>query len=150
MYAGKLSNGSAEGLERELSKLEALLAEGDTNEGYAEKYAEYKVNSSNYDTTAKVPKHVENGALSYEGNGLAEGLENKLSHLEVLFSEGNTYDSAAENYAEKEVYCSKDEAAEYTPDEIAEFFHCEELLKIFIFLYIIILAQTKRKVNNKI
>lgn len=145
----QLSNGSAEGLERELSKLEALLAEGDTNEGYAEKHAEYEVNSSYYDTTAKVPKHVENGALSYEGNGLAEGLEYKLSHLEVLLSEGDTYDSAAENYAEKEVYCSEDEAAEYTPDEIAEFFHCEELLKIFIFFVHHNFSTNKKKCQQQ-
>ena len=146
----QLSNGSAEGLEGKLCELEALLAEGDTNEGNAKYYAKYEVYKSEYDTAAKVPENVENGALSYEGDVLAEGLENKLSHLEVLLSEGDTYDSAAENNAEKEVYCSEDESAEYAPKEITEFFHCDELLKIFIFSYVIILAQKKEKVNIKI
>ena len=137
----QLSNGSAEGLESELSELEALLAEGDTNEGNAKYYAKYEVYKSEYDTAAKVPENVENGALSYEGDVLAEGLENKLSHLKVLLREGDTYDSAAENNAEKEVYCSEDEAAEYAPKEITEFFHCSELLKILFFSYNIILTQ---------
>ena len=135
MYVGKLCNGSAEGLERKLGELEALLAEGDTYEGYAKDYAEYEVENTKYYTTAKVPKYVENGALSYEGDVLAEGLKNKLSHLEVLLSEGDTYDSAAENNADKEVYCSEDEAAEYAPKEITDFFHCEELLMFYFFVH---------------
>ena len=127
----KLCNCSAEGLEGKLSKLEALLTEGDTYESNAKCYAKYKVEDAEYLATKKEEEEVEEGALSIEYNALAEGLENKLSHLEPLLTEGDTYESNAESKTENEVYCSKEEAAKYAPKEVAEFFHCNELLTFF-------------------
>ena len=128
----KLYNCSTEGLEGKLSKLEALLTEGDTYEGNAENKAKYEIEDAE-DLTAKYEEEeVENGALSIEYNALAEGLEHELSHLEVLLTEGDTYDSNTESKTENEVYCSEEEAAKYAPKEVAEFFHFNELLKIFL------------------
>ena len=62
-------------------------------------------------------------------NCSAEGLEGELCKLEALLTEGDTYEGNAECKTENEVYCSEDEAAEYAPKEIAEFFHCDELLE---------------------
>ena len=129
----KLSNDSAEGLEGKLSKLEALLTEGDTYEGNAECKAKYEVDGCKHDTAKNSEDEVEKGTLSFEINGLAEGLEYKLSELEVLLTEGDTYDGNAKYKTENEVYCSEDEAAEYAPKEIAEFFHCDELLEKYYF-----------------
>ena len=127
----KLYNCSAEGLEGELSKLEALLTEGDTYEGNAENKAKYEIEDAE-DLTAKYEEEeVENRALSIKYNALAEGLEHELSHLEVLLTEGDTYDSNTESKTENEVYCSENEAAKYAPKEVAEFFHCNELLTFF-------------------
>ena len=108
----KLSNDSAEGLEGKLSELEALLTEGDTNEGNAESYAKYKVEDAEDLSAKKEEEEVEEGALSVEYNALAEGLENKLSHLEPLLTEGDTYKSNADNKTEIEGYCSENETAE--------------------------------------
>ena len=127
----KLYNCSTEGLEGQLSKLEALLTEGDTYEGYAKCYAKYEVEDAEYLTAKKEEEEVEEGALSIEYNALAEGLENKLSHLEPLLTEGDTYEGNTESKAENEVYCSENEAAKYAPKEVAEFFHCNELLTFF-------------------
>ena len=127
----QLCNCSAERLEGKLSKLEALLTEGDTYEGNAKCDAKYKVKNAEDLSTKKEEEEVENGALSVENNALAEGLENKLGHLEPLLTEGDTYDGKAECKTENEVYCSEDEAAEYAPKEVAEFFHCDELLSYF-------------------
>ena len=110
--SSKLCNCSAEGLEGKLSELEALLTEGDTNEGNAESYAKYKVEDAEDLSAKKEEEEVEEGALSVEYNALAEGLENKLSHLEPLLTEGDTYKSNAENKTENEVYCSENETAE--------------------------------------
>ena len=110
--SSKLCNCSAEGLEGKLSELEALLTEGDTNEGNAESYAKYKVEDAEDLSAKKEEEEVEEGALSVEYNALAEGLENKLSHLEPLLTEGDTYKSNAESKTENEVYCSENETAE--------------------------------------
>jgi hypothetical protein len=128
-----LSNSSAEGLESKLCKLEALLTEGDTYEGNAECNAEYEVNGCKHDAAKNSEDEVEKGTLSFEINSLAEGLEYKLSELEVLLTEGDTYNGNAKYKTENEVYCSEDEAAEYAPKEIAEFFHCDELLEKYYF-----------------
>ena len=133
--SAKLSNGSTEGLEGKLAKLEALLTEGNTNKGNAKYYAEQEVEDTEYNTAENVPKYVENGALSAEYNSLTEGSKNELSHLEVLLTERNTDKSYTECYAENEVYCSEDEAAEYAPEEITEFFHCGMLLKFLFFVH---------------
>lgn len=146
----KLCNGSAEGLESELCKLEALLTEGNTDKSYAKCYAEYEVYKAEYDAAKKVPKYVEEGALSVEYNALAEGLKNELSHLEVLLTEGDTDEGNAEYKTENEVHCSEDETAEYAPKEVAKFFHFSELLRKNIFLYDLILTQKKGNVNTKI
>jgi hypothetical protein len=127
----KLCNFSAEGLEGKLSELKALLTEGDTYESNAKCYAEYKVEDAEYLTAKKEEEEVEEGALSIEDNALAEGLENKLSHLEPLLTEGNTNEGYAENKTKNEVNSSKEEAAKYAPKEVAEFFHCNELLTFF-------------------
>ena len=129
----ELSYGSAEGLEGKLSKLEALLTEGDTYEGNAESKTKYEVKDAEHLTAKKEEEEVEHRALSVEYYSLTEGLKNELSHLEVLLTEGDTYNSKAECKTENEVYCSEDEAAEYAPKEIAEFFHCDELLEIIFF-----------------
>ena len=65
-------------------------------------------------------------------NSSAEGLERKLGELEALLAEGDTYEGYAENKTKNEVYCSEEESAEYAPKEVAEFFHCNELLTFFI------------------
>ena len=127
---GKLCNSSAEGLEGKLSELEALLTEGDTYKGNAECNTKYEVKDCEYDTAEDVPKYVEEGALSIENYALAEGEKHKLSHLEVLLTEGDTDEGNAECKTKYEVNSSKDEATEYAPKEITEFFHCDELLKI--------------------
>lgn len=129
--SANLCNCSAEGLEGELSELEALLTEGDTYESNAKYYAKYEVEDAEYLTAKKEEEEVEEGALSIEYNALAEGLENKLSHLEPLLTEGDTYEGNTESKAENEVYCSENEAAKYAPKEVAEFFHCNELLTFF-------------------
>ena len=126
-----LCNCSAEGLEGELCKLEALLTEGDTYESYAKCYAKYKVEDAEDLSTKKEEEEVEEGALSVEYNALAEGLENKLCHLEPLLTEGDTYEGYAENKTKNEVYCSEEKSAKYAPKEVAEFFHCNELLTFF-------------------
>ena len=108
----KLCNCSAEGLEGKLSKLEALLTEGDTYEGNAKCDAKYEVEDAEDLSAKKEEEEVEHRALSVEYNALAEGLENKLSHLEPLLTEGDTYDGKAESKTENEVYCSEDETAE--------------------------------------
>ena len=128
----KLSNDSTEGLEGKLSKLEALLTEGDTYESNAKCDAKYEVEDAEDLATDNEEEEVKEGALSCKYYGLAEGLEHELSHLEVLLAEGDTDESYAEYATKKEVYSSKDLAAKYTPKEIAEFFHFHELLeKIF-------------------
>ena len=129
----ELSNSSAEGLESELCKLEALLTEGDTYKGNAESDAKNEVYKAEYYAAENVPKEVEEGALSVEFNALSEGLDNKLCKLEVLLTEGDTYNGNTEYKTKNEVYCSEDEAAEYAPKEIAEFFHCDELLEKYYF-----------------
>ena len=126
-----LCNCSAEGLEGKLCKLEALLSEGDTNKGNAENKTKYEVEDAEDLSAKKEEEEVEYGALSVEYNALAEGLENKLCHLEPLLTEGDTYESNAENNTKKEVYCSEEEAAKYAPEEVADFFHCNELLTFF-------------------
>ena len=131
MLFSKLCNCSAEGLEGKLSKLEALLTEGDTYEGNAKCDAKYKVKNAEDLSAKKEEEEVEYGALSVEYNALAEGLENKLRHLEPLLAKRNTYDGKAESKTENEVYCSEDFTAEYAPKEVAEFFHCDELLSYF-------------------
>ena len=128
----RLCNSSAEGLEGKLSKLEALLTEGDTYEGNAKCKTKYEVEDAEHLTAKKEEEEVKHRALSVENNALAEGLENKLSHLEPLLTEGDTYESYAECKTENEVYCSENEAAEYAPKEVAEFFHCNELLNNFL------------------
>ena len=128
----KLCNCSAEGLEGKLSKLEALLTEGDTYEGNAESYSKYEVEDAEDFAAKYEEEEVEEGALSVEYYSLAEGLENKLSHLEPLLTEGDTYEGKAECKTENEVNSSENKAAEYAPKEVAEFFHCNELLTFFI------------------
>ena len=127
----QLCNCSAERLEGKLSKLEALLTEGDTYEGKAECKAKYEVEDAEHLTTKKEEEEVKHRALLVENNSLAEGLENKLSHLEPLLTEGDTYEGKAECKTENKVHCSEKEAAEYAPKEVAEFFHCNELLTFF-------------------
>ena len=125
----RLCNSSAEGLEGKLSKLEALLTEGDTYEGNAKSDTKNEVKKAEHLTAKKEEEEVENRALLVEHNGLAEGLENKLRHLEPLLAKRNTYESNAESDTKNEVQESEDLAAKYAPKEIAEFFHCDELLK---------------------
>ena len=129
----ELCNSSSVGLESKLSELEALLTEGDTYEGNAECNAEYEVNGCKNDAAKNSEDEVEKGTLSSENNSLTEGLKYKLSELEVLLAEGDTYEGNAECKTENEVYCSEDEAAEYAPEEIAEFFHCDVLLEKYYF-----------------
>ena len=112
MLFSKLCNCSAEGLEGKLSKLEALLTEGDTYEGNAECNTKYEVEDAEDLAGEKEEEEVEYRALSVEYYSLAEGLENKLSHLEVLLAVRDKHDSAAACKAEKEVYCSEDFTAE--------------------------------------
>ena len=131
LSANLLCNCSAEGLEGKLCKLEALLTEGDTYESNAKCYAKYKVEDAEDLSAKKEEEEVEEGALSVEHNALAEGLENKLCHLEPLLTEGDTYEGNAESKTKNEVYCSEDKAAKYAPKEVAEFFHCNELLTFF-------------------
>ena len=131
IYVSKLCNCSAERLEGELSELEALLTEGDTYEGNAKCDAKYEVEDAEYLTAKKEEEEVEEGALSVEYNALAEGLENKLCHLEPLLTEGDTYEGNAESKTKNEVYCSEEKSAKYAPKEVAEFFHCNELLTFF-------------------
>jgi hypothetical protein len=131
IYVSKLCNCSAEGLEGELSELEALLTEGDTYKSNAKCYTKYEVEDAEYLTAKKEEEEVKHGALSVEYNSLAEGLEDELSHLEPLLTEGDTYEGNAEYKTKNEVYCSEKEAAEYAPEEVAEFFHCNELLTFF-------------------
>ena len=128
----QLCNCSAERLEGKLSKLEALLTEGDTYEGNAESKTKYEVKNAEHLTAKKEEEEVKHRALSVEYNALAEGLENKLRHLEPLLTEGDTYEGKAECKTENEVNSSENKAAEYAPKEVAEFFHCNELLTFFI------------------
>ena len=124
-----LCNGSAEGLEGKSCELKALLTEGDTYKGDAKSYAKYEVDGSKHDTAKESKDEVKEGTSSLEYNCLTERLKNELCKLEVLLTEGDTYDSYAKCKAKNEVYCSENEAAEYAPKEIAEFFHCDELLE---------------------
>ena len=130
----KLSNESTEGLECKLSELEALLTEGDTYKGNAEYDTKYEVEDAEDFATKDEEEEVKEGALSCKYNSLTEGLEYKLSHLEVLLAEGDTDEGHAECDAKNEVYCSEDKAAKYTPKEVAEFFHFHELLEKNLFL----------------
>ena len=129
----QLNNALAERLASELSELEALLTEGDTYESNAKCYTKYEVQDGEYLSAEKEEEEVKEGALSLEENGLVEGLENSLCKLEILLTEGDTYDSKAECKAKNAVYCSEDESAEYAPKEITEFFHCDVLLEKSIF-----------------
>ena len=87
----QLCNCSAERLEGKLSKLEALLTEGDTYDGYAESRAKQKVEKREYDTAENVPKEVSDDVFTLRNYGLAKRLESELSKLEVLLTEGDAY-----------------------------------------------------------
>ena len=143
----KLSNDSAKGLEGKLSELEALLTEGNTDKSNAKNYAKNTVNKAEDHTAENVEKNIEQGTLSFVNNNLAKGLENKLSKLEVLLTEGDTYKGNAEHKADYVVQSSKKESAEYTPKEITKFLHVKSSL---CFLIKIILSQKKENVNKKI
>ena len=91
----KLCDNSAEGAESKLRKLEALLTKGNSNDGNAENYAKNAVEETEDHTAKNVENKVEGGTSSLVNDGLAKGLENKLSKLEVLLTEGNTDNSNA-------------------------------------------------------
>ena len=135
--SAELYNHLAKGLECNASELKALLTEGNTDKSYAKNYAENEVYKAEYDTAENIPEEVAEGALAYEENDLTKRLENKLRKLEVLLTEGDTYESKTESKTEYEVYCSENEAAEYAPKEIAEFSHCVVLLEFFDYTVIL-------------
>jgi hypothetical protein len=68
-------------------------------------------------------------------NYLAEGAEAKLGKLEVLDTEGNADEGAAEYDSKKEEEDSADESTEDEPKNVAESFH-EKIAPCLMFLYV--------------
>ena len=119
-----LRNGCSEGESSKLSKLEALLTEGDTDNGDApdktcESEAEAKAEAAEYE-----PDDIRDGvAAEVAVYGSAEGPERKLSKLEALLTEGDTDDGDAPDEAEEEPADACAETCEEEPKDIADSFH---------------------------
>ena len=132
MFICKLVDHRAEGSEGELRKLEALLAEGDTDDGNApDKTSEHET-ESNAESTKDEPDDVSKRMLAKVGvYSLAKGSKGKLCHLESLLAEGDTDDGDAPNDTKEEPSKCRRKTGKEEPKKIADEFH--EKFPPFIF-----------------
>ena len=127
----KLVNGSTEGECTKLSELEALLAEGDTDDGDAPDNTGEEEAESNAESTKDEPDDIGDGMLTEVAiYSLAEGGKRELSHLEALLTEGNTDDGDAPDDTQEEPCKSHCNTGKDEPKNVADEFHFN-VLQIF-------------------
>ena len=122
---------SAEGACAKASELKALLAEGDTDDGDAPDKAGKEEAEHKSEAAEDEPDDISDGVTGYLNNGLAEGPERKLSHLECLLAKGDTDDSDAPDKAHKEPHKRGTKTGKEEPKYVADCLHDERVLSNF-------------------
>jgi len=114
----------AEGEEGKCAKLEALLTEGDTDDGEAKNNTNEQVYESKLRTAEEDPDKVHNGVAVKVGlHTASEGPDSVASDLDILKTERNKDNGRAQSDANNEMNNSHPKTVDQKPDEIAKKLH---------------------------
>ena len=117
-------NGCAEGNEGQLCQLEALFAEGDTDDGDAPDQANEQEAESHFPTEQQAPDNIGDGVFAKIAvDGFAKGPDDQSCHFEALFTKGDTDDGDAKKQACKEVSNAACKTCENKPENVTDCLH---------------------------
>jgi hypothetical protein len=138
---------SAEGCNGKSHHLEALLAEGDTDNRYAEDNGGYKISDSDSESAKKNPENICYRVLAeIRVYGLTERKNRKRGDLDCLKPEGDTDNSYAPQKSKTKPRKSAPQSDKNEPYYVSQGFH---YFSSFRFTYLS-LPQKSRFVNEKI
>ena len=134
---------STEGSEAELSDLEELDSEGNTDDCQTEDQA-YEIEGNIANTAEEEdPYHIQEGTSVKVGNdSFSERPDNELSNLELLNADGDKDKSDTADDTADKVKKSGDKSEKYQPKNVSEGSHSLLLFCIWLMTYYIILYFT--------